>query len=82
MPKLRLRPGMMRAMAAVTAVVENVAPLPADYASETLRAMAGTTYIGSNARAKRELGWTVRDLREGWAETVRHEIALSVATAT
>ena len=76
MPRLRLQPGMMRAMSAVTAVIEKIAPLPADYASETLRAMAGTTYIGSNLRAKSELGWTVRELRDGWAETVQEEARL------
>jgi nucleoside-diphosphate-sugar epimerase len=76
LPRMRMPPAVMRAMAAVTAVVELVAPLPADYASETLREMAGTTYIGSNARAKRELGWTVRDLRDGWAETVKFEAGM------
>ncbi|HEX5216313.1 MAG TPA: NAD-dependent epimerase/dehydratase family protein [Vicinamibacterales bacterium] len=81
MPRMRLRPGMMRAMSTVTAVIEQVVTLPADYASETLRAMAGTTYIGSNARAKAELGWTVRELRDGWAETVRYEAGLLALSA-
>lgn len=73
LPKMRMQPGVMRAMAAVTGALETFVAMPADYASETLREMAGTTYIGSNARAKRELGWTVRELRDGWAETVRSE---------
>ena len=76
MPKTRVSPSVMRAMAKVTGVLETFVELPSDYASETLRQMAGTTYIGSNTRAKQELGWTVRDLRDGWAETVRHEAAL------
>jgi len=74
MPRIRLQPGMMRALSKVTGLIEKFATLPADYASETLREMAGTTYIGSNARAKTELGWTVRELRDAWAETVRAEL--------
>lgn len=67
---------MLRAMSKVTGVIKKVVTLPTDYASETLREMAGTTYIGSNARAKSELGWTMRELRDGWAETVRSEFSL------
>jgi nucleoside-diphosphate-sugar epimerase len=34
------------------------------------------TYIGSNARARRELGWTARPLRDGLTATLRHEMTL------
>jgi nucleoside-diphosphate-sugar epimerase len=76
MPRMRMQPGMMRAMSTVTGLIEKIVTLPTEYASETLREMAGTTYIGSNARAKNELGWTVRELRDGWAQTVRYEAGL------
>ena len=34
--------------------------LPETYTSEGLRIVAGVTYIGSNAKAKRELGYKPR----------------------
>ena len=52
-----------------------VLPLPAEYSAEGLRVIAGPTYLGSNAKARRELGYAPRPLEVGWAETVRHEMA-------
>src|SRR5262245_47241189 len=49
-------PHTMRAMAAVTSVIENVISLPPALTPEALRVLAGTTYFGSNERAVRELG--------------------------
>lgn len=66
---LTLPGSMVRATAAVNAVVERVVPLPADYTSESLRASL-STYFGTPARAERELGWTARGLDEGLRETV------------
>lgn len=50
--------------------------LPEIYTSEGLRALAGNTYWGDNSKAKRELGFSVRPFREGWEETLRHEMKL------
>ena len=50
--------------------------LPATYTSEGLRVVAGVTYWGDNRKAKRELGYNPRPLREGWEETLRHEMRL------
>ena len=50
--------------------------LPENYTSEGLREIAGPTYLGSNSKAKRELGYNPRPLREGWTETIRHEMKL------
>ena len=44
--------------------------------SLSLRVVAGATYLGGNERARRELGWAPRPLREGLGETLRHEMAL------
>jgi nucleoside-diphosphate-sugar epimerase len=41
-----------------------------------LRVIAGVTYMGDNSKARRELGYNPRPFREGWAETVRHEMKL------
>jgi nucleoside-diphosphate-sugar epimerase len=50
--------------------------LPETYTSEGLREIAGPTYLGNNSKAKRELGYNPRPFREGWGETLRHEMKL------
>lgn len=50
--------------------------LPETYTSEGLRVVAGVTYWGDNSKAKRELGYNPRPLREGWGETLLHEMKL------
>ena len=75
-PRIKVAPGMMKAMSATMGVVERVLPVPADYSAEYLRISAGVTYIGSNARAKRELGYNPRPLEEGLTETLQHEMKL------
>jgi nucleoside-diphosphate-sugar epimerase len=51
-------------------------PVPPAYTAEGLRIIAGVTYIGSNAKAKRELGYNPRPLKEGLAKTLQHEMRL------
>jgi nucleoside-diphosphate-sugar epimerase len=50
--------------------------LPEMYTSEGLRVAGGVTYWGDNSKAKHELGYNPRPFREGWTETVRHEMSL------
>jgi dihydroflavonol-4-reductase len=72
-PFLHPRPVTMRAAAAIAGLLERweiQPPVPA----ETLRLMAGTTWIGSSAKAERELGWTARPLEEGLRHTIEHEL--------
>ncbi|HRE29787.1 MAG TPA: NAD-dependent epimerase/dehydratase family protein [Anaerolineales bacterium] len=76
LPALRAGPGLLKANAALMGLIERVAPLPEAYTREGLRAIAGVTYIGSNAKARRELGFDPRPLRIGLAETLRHEMGL------
>ncbi|HLO30466.1 MAG TPA: NAD-dependent epimerase/dehydratase family protein [Anaerolineales bacterium] len=52
------------------------AMLPPTYTSEGIRVVAGVTYLGDNSKARRELGYDPRPFREGWEETLRHEIKL------
>ena len=75
-PRIKVAPGMMKAMSATMGVVEKVLPVPANYSAEYLRISAGVTYIGSNARAKRELDYNPRPLEEGLTETLQHEMKL------
>ena len=63
-------------MASVMGPLEKVMPVPVDYTSEFLRTSAGVTNIGSNAKAKRELGYDPRPLEVGIAETMQYEMQL------
>jgi nucleoside-diphosphate-sugar epimerase len=69
-------PGLLRAMSGMMRVLEKVIAVPESYTSEYLRVMAGTTYIGKNDKARRELGYAPRSLEEGWGETVKHEMGV------
>jgi hypothetical protein len=56
--------------------VEAIVPVPEMYSAENLRDIAGVTYLGSNAKAKRELGFTARPLEEDLRETLLNEMKL------
>jgi nucleoside-diphosphate-sugar epimerase len=71
-PALTAPPWMLKGLAAVMGLVEHVVSVPDTYSREYLRVSAGATYIGNNAKARRELGWEPRPLREGLDETLRH----------
>ena len=66
--------GLFKALSVVMGVVEIVVPLPEFFTREALRSLAGVTYLGDNAKARRELGFNPRPLKEGLAETLQHEM--------
>jgi nucleoside-diphosphate-sugar epimerase len=66
-------PVVMRTAARATSLLERF-DLRGPYHSETLRLMAGTTWIGSSAKAEREIGFTTRALDEGLRHTLEHEL--------
>jgi nucleoside-diphosphate-sugar epimerase len=66
--------GLFKALSVVMGVVERVVALPEVFTREALRSLAGVTYIGDNAKARRELGYNPRPLRVGLAETLQHEM--------
>lgn len=68
--------GMIRAMSAMMYVFDRFIPVPESYTGEGLRSIAGVTYIGNNSKAKRELGFDPRPLREGLTATLKHEMKL------
>lgn len=68
-PPLVLR-GLARVMDGVGALV----PLPEALSGETLRVVAGVTYLGSSAKAARELGFAPRPLDEGMRHLMEHEM--------
>ena len=69
-------PAMIKAVAAVMGVAEKVVPVPDEYSAEFLRISAGVTYIGSNAKARRDLGYNPRSLEVGLTETLQREMEL------
>ncbi|PVG81876.1 hypothetical protein DDE18_14235 [Nocardioides gansuensis] len=73
-PILLLPRSLIRAVARLTAPVEKVVRLPQAMTADAARAGLAT-YFGDGSKARRELGWTCRPLREGMTETVRAEIA-------
>jgi nucleoside-diphosphate-sugar epimerase len=70
-PRLQAPPGLMRALAYAMAPLGALLPLPPSYTYEGLRSVAGVTYLGSNAKARRELGFDPRPLDDGLRETLR-----------
>lgn len=75
-PRIGISPPVLKALAAAAGMVERLFPLPERYSSEMLRVNAGVTYLGSSAKAERELGFRARPLEEGMRETVLHEMRL------
>ena len=75
-PKMIALPAMMKTMAGILGVVEKIIPVPESYSAEYLRVNAGVTYLGTNAKAVRELGYNPRSLEEGLPETLRYEMQL------
>ena len=75
-PRFHLSPAMMRVGALLLEPLSRLAALPPLYSPEGLRSAAGVTYLGSNQRARRELGYQPRSLREGLPETLAHEMQM------
>lgn len=73
-PRLTAPPVMLNLMSGLMGVVEKILPVPEQYSSETLRVSAGATYLGTSARAERELGFSARPLEEGLRETLEYEL--------
>ena len=60
-PRIHMSPAVLKALALLTR-------------SERLRDLAGVTYLGNNAKARRALGFEPRSLEVGLRETLAHEM--------
>jgi nucleoside-diphosphate-sugar epimerase len=69
-PDIQAPPAMVLAMAYCMAPFGAVLPLPPSFTYEGLRSGAGVTYLGSDAKARRELGFDPRPLDDGLRETL------------
>jgi dihydroflavonol-4-reductase len=72
-PGRRVSPRVLKAVAALLRPIDGVVPLGGQFSPEYLGAIAGTTYIGDNAKARRELGYAPRPLEEGLKDTMAWE---------
>lgn len=72
-PRVVLPAAAARAASLLMRPVAAAVPVPPTYHPETLRVAAGATYYGSDARARREIGWDPRPLEAGLAETLEAE---------
>lgn len=73
-PRRHLSPGTMRLMSHLAATFGRLAFWSQRDLAETLRVGAGVTYLGSNERARRELGYQTRSLEDGFRETLKYEM--------
>lgn len=67
-------PRWFRLMALLVEPIEGILPLPSEYHAESLRVLGGTTYLGDNAKASRELGLEHRPLKDGLEEMLAAEL--------
>ena len=51
-------------------LVDRLHPLEGNFSPETLRVGASATYLGTNAKATRELGISMRPIEEGLRESL------------
>jgi len=63
---------MLPVASRLTGILGKVVPLPTDYSSESLR-VSQASYLGTAAKAHRELGWKFRPLHQGLRETLAAE---------
>lgn len=73
-PRLRAPASLLKLMSNLMRPVDALVTLPESYTPEYLRIVAGATYIGSNAKAQRELGLEMRSLEAGLPDTLDHEM--------
>jgi nucleoside-diphosphate-sugar epimerase len=75
-PRLVMPPFGLRMAARIAGLIDRMVNVPEAYSAESLRVIAGVTYIGSNAKARREWGYDPRPLEIGLKQTLDHELAL------
>jgi nucleoside-diphosphate-sugar epimerase len=80
-PAKHASPRAIRFAAALMSVVKKFKEVDEAMDPETLRVLAGNTYLGTSAKAERELGFKARSLEEGLGPVLSHERAELAAGA-
>ncbi len=70
LPRRSPPPALLKGVAAALSLIERFHPGQDMTSAEAIRVMAGVTYLGSNAKAKRELGIEMRPLEEGLRQSL------------
>ena len=70
LPRIHASPAILKGASALMELIDRVHPLAGTLSPETLRVGAGATYLGSSAKAVRELGISMRPLEEGLRESL------------
>jgi nucleoside-diphosphate-sugar epimerase len=73
-PRWKPQPTTVRRLARLLGLINAVVPLPAMISAEVVNGIAGTSYIGDNAKARSELQFAPRTLLEGLRETLADEM--------
>lgn len=78
-PAPRLRPPriVMQMTAGLMGIIDHFIPLEGQFSPEMLRILAGATYIATNAKARRELGYNPRSMELALRQTLEHEMKLA-----
>lgn len=67
-PLARIPANMVRPLAPIAGMAENVMPLPQSFSKEAINTL-GATYMARADKARTELGWQPRPLQAGMLET-------------
>jgi dihydroflavonol-4-reductase len=73
-PRVHIPRGVFAVTSGLVGLIDRWVSLPPQYTSEGLRVAGGVTYLGNSVRARNELGWRARPLRDGLVETLRYEM--------
>lgn len=73
-PRLRVPGWLMRQASRMAGPIHRMIPLRGQAHPETLRVVGGVTYLGDNAKAKRELDYAPRSLEDGLPSVLAHEM--------
>jgi len=65
-PRITLTPTIVKLMSRMASIIQPIHPLPNFYHPESLRVIAGVSYLGSNRKAKSQLGYDPMGLEEGF----------------
>ncbi|MFP3853548.1 MAG: NAD-dependent epimerase/dehydratase family protein [Anaerolineales bacterium] len=69
-PPIQMPPWVLKIAAIPMSLVDKIISLPAEFTGEGLRVIAGVTYLGDNSKARRELGYDPRPLKEGLRQSL------------
>jgi nucleoside-diphosphate-sugar epimerase len=76
-PRIVLPAAVARLASQLIRPVAALLPVPQNYHPETLRVAGGAVYYADDSRARREIGWNPRPLRDALAHTLAAEQAAS-----